>query len=153
MKGRVMGLGVTAGILGVAVAVALVAGCSSQELPTAPSELLSGIIVYEHANFQGQSAQLTQDVSSLSDYKGPCQHESTSCGMYGCTTSSTYNWEDCVSSIKLAPGWHARIYEDGNFQGKFVLVTADVPDLQLVTGPCKHDSFNDCVSSIRVTPQ
>jgi hypothetical protein len=53
----------------------------------------------------------------------------------------------------VAPGWRAWIYEDGHFHGKWVLVTADVPDLQLVTGPCKHDSFNDCVSSIRVTPK
>src|SRR5689334_8833198 len=32
-------------------------------LPTAPSELLTGIVVYEHANFLGASAHITNDIS------------------------------------------------------------------------------------------
>jgi hypothetical protein len=132
-----------------AVALALVASCA-KELPTAPTDLATGITIYEHANFLGDSALLTADVGDLKDYDGPCAHQTTT--GYG-VPYTYYNWNDCVSSIRVAPGWRATIYRDGSFKGESLEVTADVPNLQLVRGSCDHDGLNDCITSIRVRQQ
>ena len=39
-------------------------GCR-KSLPTAPSELSTGIVVYEHMTFEGESAHITRDISDL----------------------------------------------------------------------------------------
>jgi len=57
-----------------------------------------------------------------------------------------------VSSIKVMPGWSAILYRNANYKGDSVSVTADTPNLRELRGPCK-DTFNDCVSSIRVLRQ
>jgi hypothetical protein len=131
-----------------AAAVLLLGGCM-KKLPTGATDSTSGITIYEHANFRGASALLNRDVSSLSDYSGPCEHSSTSTYPGGGGTT-THNWSDCVSSLKVAPGWRATIYVDHEFKGGSFEVTADVPNLQLVPGSCDHDGMNDCISSIRV---
>lgn len=35
------------------------------------SELMTGIIVFEHVDFLGRSAHITEDVKDLMDFKGP----------------------------------------------------------------------------------
>ena len=124
-----------------ATAFLLLAGCENR-LPGAPTELTSGVTIYEHANFMGASALLTRDVSDLRDYSGPCEHSSNTYG----------DWNDCVSSVKVAPGWRATIYRDDDFHGGSLELTADAPNLQLVPGDCPHDGFNDCITSVRVRP-
>lgn len=58
-----------------AIALATLAhGCSPLELPMAPTALTSGVILYEHANFLGNSAHLTADLPDLRDFRGPCLH-------------------------------------------------------------------------------
>lgn len=74
--------------------------CAATQLPTAPSELPTGIVVYEHANFQGASAHITSDISDLRNADGPCEHESS--GEY--STTRIYNWNDCISSVRVAAG-------------------------------------------------
>jgi peptidase inhibitor family I36 len=141
-----------AGVALVAVAalsLSLVVACQ-QKLPTAPSDLATGIAIYEHANFQGRSSQVVRDISDLEDVSGPCEHESS--GVNGTTTTSR-NWDDCISSIRVAPGWRATVYRDTGYDGQSLEVTQDVPNLQLVPGSCSHDGLNDCISSIRVRPQ
>ena len=127
--------------------------CSAKKLPSAPSELTSGVTIYEHANFTGASALLTSDVRNLTDYNGPCKHESTTFSPTGSFTVPTFDWNDCMSSLKVAPGWRATIYRDEDFKGQSLEVTGDVPNLQLVTGSCDHDGLNDCITSIRVRQQ
>ena len=61
--------------LGAVLLAAGGAGCE-KELPTGPSELTSGIVVYEHANYVGRSAHITEDIRDLGEVTGPCQHES-----------------------------------------------------------------------------
>jgi hypothetical protein len=138
-----------AGSVGLTVTVAFVGGCM-KELPTAPTEVTTGITIYEHANFTGGSALLTTDVSNLADYKGPCKHTESG-GDF--TTSTTYDWSDCISSIKVAPGWRATVYADSGFHEDWLELTADAPNFALVRGYCEHDTWNDCISSIRVRRQ
>lgn len=133
------------------VAVLFVA--CQKDLPSAPSDLATGITIYEHANFQGRSAHITADIDNFEDYNGPCEHTSTeTVGSGGGTyTSYHYNWGDCVSSVKVAPGWRATIYRDDSFKGQSFEVTVDVPDLTNVPGSCSKGGLNDCISSVRVS--
>ena len=86
-------------------------------LPTAPSDLTSGVSIYEHANFSGDSALLTTSYTNLSEFKGPCEHCDTDANG---SVLYTYDWNDCVSSVKLAQGWRAVIYRDSNYRGQAV---------------------------------
>ena len=129
--------------MGVLAAFAL-AACESdfQSLgPTPPGE---GIVIYLHADFSGPSQALNVGVPDLGKVEGAC-----SSGEEGETPS----WSDCISSVKVYPGWIATLYRDKNYQGESVTVTADTPSLRDLRGPCDKDSFNDCVSSIRVSRQ
>src|ERR1051325_7799958 len=124
-----------------ALSLLLAPGCQ-QSLPAGPSELSTGITVYEHANFQGESAHITADTSNLSDFKGPCEHSDTDANFQGesahitadtsnlsdfkgpCehsdtdangVSSSSYDWNDCISSVRIAPGWRATIYRGSGY--------------------------------------
>jgi hypothetical protein len=130
----------------VVAAIALVVTGCMDRLPTAPDTLESGVTIYEHANFRGVSAHLTNDVRDLREYSGPCEHSTSNA--YGSSTS--HDWNDCISSLKVAPGWRVLIYREDDFMGERHEATRDVPNLQLVPGSCDHDGLNDCVTSIRV---
>ena len=123
----------------------LLVGCQ-KSLPTAPADLTSGIVVYEHINYQGASAHVTEDLKNLEDVKGPCVKTDSS----GDTTTRKDVWGDCISSIRVAPGWRATIYREDGYSGDRLDVTADLPNLQVVPGDCSKGGFNDCVSSIRL---
>lgn len=113
--------------------------------PSAPSatDAQDGVIIYEHPQFKGISRLLLTDVEDLDD-------------VFGCTKGGpyfpTYNFDDCVSSIRIPPGWRVTVYEDPRYRGASVTFTSDVPDLDDVRGPC-GDDFDDCISSIRVSRQ
>ncbi|HUP40376.1 MAG TPA: peptidase inhibitor family I36 protein [Vicinamibacterales bacterium] len=125
-------------VCGTVVAFAALSGCE-MSLPAAPSELTSGIIIYEHANYLGQSAHMTKDIKHLGSVdRGPCIAEDAS------------NWNDCVSSVRVAPGTRATVYRDPDFKGESLEVSGDIPNLQLAKGSCPHDGLNDCVTSIRI---
>ena len=131
------------------IALAFAAASCEKSLPAGPSDLATGATVFEHANFLGASAHLTTDIRDLKDFKGPCEHESSDTT----GTSRTFDWNDCVSSIKVAPGWRVQVYRDDEFRGQSLSATQDVPNLQLVEGTCDHDGLNDCITSVRVSPQ
>jgi len=125
----------------IAVASMLTA-CDERTLPPAPDNLDRGISIYADANYLGVSAQITSDIGDLKSFTGPCAHEIE----YG----AIQDWNDCVSSIHVAPGWRAIVFRDDDFSGQRLEVTADVPNLQLVPGSCNHDGLNDCITSIKV---
>ena len=133
---------------GLVTAIALVAlacGCSPPELPMAPTAFNAGVILYEHANFLGNSAHLTADVADLRNFRGPC--------IQGDDASSR-DWNDCVSSVRVAPGWRATLYRGPNFRDDALEITEDVANLQLVREhDCAKGGLNDCVSSVRVRQQ
>jgi hypothetical protein len=126
----------------------LLALCACQDrLPGAPSDLTRGIVVYEHANFLGESALITESVEDLKDFRGPCVRYETSGSGSG---ETKYSWDDCISSVRVAPGWEATLYRDDDFDGQSLRVSADVDNLQLVSGTCDHEGLNDCVTSIKL---
>ena len=122
-------------------------GCDDlPELPMSPSPLETGVVLFEHANFLGNSAHVTGDIPDLRDFKGPCLHDDGDGGR-------SLDWNDCISSVKVAPGWQATIYRNTGYHDDFLVITEDVPNLQLVRGNCDHDGLNDCISSVRVRPR
>ena len=109
---------------------------------------MTGVVIYQHANFLGESAHITSDIENLESVRGPCVRSDTDANG---NTSSTDSWDDCASSIRVAPGWRATLYEDPKFKGWAADVgDENVANYQLVRGPCSHDTFNDCASSIHV---
>ncbi len=86
-------------------------------------EKFEGVILYEHDNYGGNSEYFNKRDESLGD--NCIQH-------------------DKVSSIKIAPGYEAILYEDGNFEGGSITITSDIQDLENI--------FGDKVSSIEVYP-
>jgi hypothetical protein len=122
----------------------LLAGCESSDLiilgPTPPDQ---GIVIYVHADFAGSSQALDVDVRDLNKAQGPCSSRAE---------GEEPSWRECVSSVRVFPGWSATLYRDEDFEGGSITITSDAPNLRNVPGPC-DGSFNDCVRSIRVTRQ
>jgi hypothetical protein len=122
----------------------LLAGCEgSDPITLGPTPPDQGIVMYIHADFTGSSQALNIDVRDLTRAQGPC-----STGEEGEVPS----WRKCMSSVRVFPGWSATLYRDEDFKGRSVTVTSDTPNLRNLPGPC-DGSFNDCVTSIRVTRQ
>jgi hypothetical protein len=118
----------------------VMAGCGS--IPAlGPTPADQGIVIYVHADFAGPAQALNVDVPDLGKVQGSC-----SSGAEG----EVPTWEDCISSVKVLPGWSATLYRDVNYKGASVMVTSDTPNLRDLSGPCDKNSFNDCASSIRV---
>src|SRR3954468_9255953 len=129
---------VQAGI--VTIAALLLPSCGGHD-PLGPTPVDQGIIIFVHADFRGTSQQLAADVNDLGKVEGPC----------GTTESeSDRTWNDCISSVRVLPGWRATLYGDKDFRGATIEVTEDVRDLGALHGGCSG-SLNDCISSIRVT--
>jgi hypothetical protein len=133
-----------------AIALTLIAGACQKSLPSAPSELAEGLTVYEHDNFRGHSAHVTADIADLEKFDGPCaKHETITLPNGDTVTTSTESWDNCISSVRLAPGWRAILYGDDDYRGGRFEAVGDISDLKTVAGSCE-EGFNDCVSSIRV---
>ena len=122
----------------VAALACVIGGCAGPT-PLGPTPLDQGVVVYMHSGFRGTSQQVGSDVVDLTKVQGPCATDESGNG----------SWNDCISSIRVLPGWSARLYGDRNFRGAVLEVTADVADLSAVRGDCKG-SYDDCISSIRV---
>ena len=88
---------------------------------------------------------MESDIANLGDYAGPCIDTADPYDEL-----AEYLWDNCISSIRVAPGWRAIIYRDEDFRGASLEIATDVPNLQLVSGSCGHDGLNDCITSIRV---
>jgi len=129
-------------LVSASIAAVLVAAAACGSVPSlGPTPPGEGIIFYVHADFTGPSQALNVDVPNLGKVQGSC-----SSGGEG----EMPHWGDCISSVKVVPGWRAILYRDENYKGASVVVDADIPNLRAVRGPCDDDSFNDCVSSIRI---
>lgn len=134
-------------LVSVTAALCLALGCQKNLPPAGPLDAVvpSGIYIYEDVDYSGESAHVTTDLKNLGDYNGPCPKYDYSAAS---STSVKYGWQDCISSIKVAPGWQATVYVDTDFRGAALELTADMPNLTQVAG-----TWNDCISSIRVRRQ
>lgn len=126
-------------VLSAAALALLLCACGGPE-PIGPTPLDQGVIVFMHSGFRGTSQQLAIDVSDLGKAQGPCGSDEN---------ESSRTWNDCISSVRVLPGWGATLYGDSNFRGATLEVTEDVADLAARTGSCSG-SYDDCISSIRV---
>jgi hypothetical protein len=118
----------------------LVPACGGGVQPLGPTPVDQGIVVFMHSGFRGTSQQLGADVADLTLAEGPCNIGED---------DPTGSWNDCISSVRVLPGYYARLYGDKNFRGAVLEITGDVSDLKAVDGHCSG-SFDDCISSIRV---
>jgi hypothetical protein len=125
------------------VALLMLAGCGTDLSVLGPTPPDQGIVIFVHADYAGSSQAVNVDVHDLTKTEGPC-----SSGGEG----EQPTWKKCVSSVRVFPGWSATLYDDEDFKGRSITLTADTPNLRDLTGPC-DGSFNDCVRSIRVTKQ
>ena len=121
----------------------LSAGCTEPLTTLGPTPAGEGATIYIHAGFSGTSQALNHDVADLARVEGPCTR-----GEEG----ERPTWSDCMSSVRVEPGWSITLYRDDDYQGASVTLTADSPNLGSLPGPC-DGSFNDCVSSIRIAKQ
>ena len=121
----------------------LLPGCTTPLETLGPTPPAEGITLYLHAGFAGTSQAINRDVGDLAQVEGPCTR-----GEEG----ERPTWSDCVSSVHVVSGWTATLYRDREYKGNSVTLTADSPNLRELPGPC-DGSFNDCVSSIRVSRQ
>ena len=118
------------------------AACGSN--PVAPVPEGEGIVIYRDINFEGGSQALNGDERNLEEREGPCRRDSGD-------GDSVPTWGDCLSSVRINPGWTATFYVDDSWRGGSFTVTADVSNLNTVAGPCRGGGFSDCISSIRVS--
>jgi hypothetical protein len=132
------------------VTTTVLASVCQKSLPTGPSDLAEGLIVYEDDQFRGKTAHITSDIPDLEVFDGPCvKQEIITLPGGGTTQSRRFNWDNCISSVRVAPGWRAILYADDDYRGDRVEVNADLSDLKSVAGSCEQ-GLNDCISSIRV---
>jgi hypothetical protein len=127
----------------------LTAACEEQALRPPPNRLTSGIVIYQDLSYGGASAYITSDVPYLRGYASPCIETDDTLDDPHFSRGSR-SWSNCMSSVRVAPGWKATLYSGNNFTGDEVEVLADVPDLRDLPGNC-GGTLNDCVSSVRVS--
>jgi hypothetical protein len=124
-------------VLVAALSLSLLA-CGAE--PIGPTPVDQGIIVFMHSGFRGASQQLATDLSDLEKVQGPCG---------GDESESSRTWNDCISSVRVLPGWGATLYGDKHYRGATIEITEDLADLASRPGSCSG-SYDDCISSIRV---
>lgn len=126
------------------IGLIILCACGS---PTQPIvDFGKGVTIYTDSLYRGGHVTLSGNVSDFRDLTGPCNSDS---GPY---SYSPGDFDDCVSSLRIPDGWTAVVYRDRDFKGDTATYTADVPDLDIVAGPCKP-GFNDCISSMKVFRQ
>jgi hypothetical protein len=125
------------------ISLVLFPACERRFEVLGPTPVGEGIAIFIHADFAGSSQSINSDVRDLGRVEGPC-----SSGAEGEQPS----WHDCVSSVRVQPGWAVTLYRDKDFKGRSVILTSDTANLQDLPGPCSG-TFNDCVSSLRVGRQ
>lgn len=108
-----------------------------------------GITVYEHPNFKGSSHSLDIGASDLGVIEGPCQGIIGVIGGTVAGSTSQGDWDNCISSIRIPPGWEVSVWRLSYYREECLTFNTDVPDLTHVRGPCKG-SWNDCISSLSV---
>jgi hypothetical protein len=87
-----------------------------------------GVTAYEALDFSGASFSVTSDQSFVG-----------------------WDWNDRVTSIRVPAGQTVTLYGDIDFGGPSLTLTSDAPDLRQFAGPGGDGTWNDAVSSIRLS--
>ncbi len=127
----------------------LLAGCGD---PTGPVPT-SGIIVFARADYRGPYRIIVDDVRDLRWLDDEPDSDDCAVKLVG-----QERWTDCISSIRVADGWQAVVYEHDTYRGESLTVTFDIPDLSRIPIPSSPPSspvgapwtWDDRISSIRV---
>ena len=119
----------------------LLSGCD----PTGPAPI-AGITVFARANYRGPHRTFVDDVTDLKLLYDDPQPDDEDCDPW-----FPERWTDCVSSIRVADGWQAIVYEHDTYQGESLTVTSDIPDLSQIQLDYATWTWDDRISSIRVT--
>ena len=90
------------------VALLMLAGCGTDLSVLGPTPPDQGIVIFMHADYAGSSQAVNVDVHDLTKTEGPC-----SSGAEG----ESPTWRNCVSSVRVFPGWSATLYRDEDFKG------------------------------------
>ena len=99
-----------------------------------------GITFFEHPDYDGDSVTLAGGFSDFDDLRGPCNVA---------VAGASGDWDNCISSVMVDPGWEATVYEHDDYEGETLEITRGIADLDDLRGPC-GDDWDDCISSIRV---
>ena len=102
-----------------------------------------GIVIYRDINFQAAAQAFNSDQKDLDAVDGACRRDDGE--------NSTPNWGDCISSVRVNPGWMATFYVDDSWRGPSFTASEDVSNFNTISGPCRGGGFNDCISSIRIS--
>ena len=119
----------------------LLAGCEGD--PTDPIDPdgpvpSSGIVVFARADYRGPYRIFVNDVTDLRRVDDEPQPAAGECAA---KVFGQEYWTDCVSSIRVADGWQAVVYQHDNFRGDSLTVTSDIPDLsRFPLPPSVYDS-------------
>jgi len=118
-----------------------VAGCDS----TGPAPT-AGVTVFARADYRGAHRTFLGDVEDLEVLGGDLPDSEDCCWGILCGRSG---WTDCVSSIRIADGWQAVMYEHDTFRGDSLITAGDISHLGLVTRST-GGTWSNTISSIRV---
>lgn len=119
-----------------------VGGCDS----TGPAPT-AGVTVFARADYRGAHRTFLGDVEDLEVLGGDLPDEKDCCWGLFCGRSG---WTDCVSSIRIADGWQAVMYEHDTFRGDSLTVTTfDIPDLGRILMSTGGSTWSNTISSIR----
>ena len=127
----------------------LLAGCGGTDsMGPAPS---AGITVFARADYRGPRRTFVDDVEDLKRLVDDPQPDEEECAekIFG----QEY-WTDCVSSIRVADGWWAVVYQHDTYRGDSLVVTSDIRDLSAIQRPSSDEfsgwTWDETISSIRV---
>lgn len=132
------------GLAAVILTFGLLGACNGDG-PTQPSRT-GGVTLYQHPDYGGASYMLVRDEENLDSERGPCPATND--------PDSGLSWDECVSSIRVAEGWQAVVFERDDFGGRSRTFTASVANLaDEPEGPDScNEGWNDCISSLQVSP-
>jgi len=105
----------------------------------------SGIVtLWTSPNWQPPPTSTTAFYDAI-NYGGGTLTTSTDMSFVG------WDWNDRISSVRVAPGQTITLYEAISFGGQSLTLTADAPDLRQHPGPGPDGTWDNVVSSIRMS--
>jgi peptidase inhibitor family I36 len=108
----------------IGAAIAAVAAC----MTIAPAASAQSVTFFEHIDYVGASFAASGDMSFVG-----------------------WDWNDRISSVSVPAGMTVTLYEDADFGGATLTLTSDASDLRWFSGPGPDGTWNDQVSSIRIS--